>query len=376
MFIVFVIVIGFLILLLFVAPKYFNEQQKVIERPQQSKPTILNDLFDEQRINKPIITFRGQGNEIQMTFLQHLKERFDVISIGECYGFRCLNFETEQGPPVIVRSLKPFIHIDNTQYENLQNYVNIVAWDNLINSPSTDRLRSLQDKWTNIRQGIDRERYEKKEVIDTHIAKIEQQLNQEKPKEEIKFKTLKDHILKLQDAIYLDKNERESFDELKQKDLRIFEDHLQQLLEDEKNNKRKVELQLLKQIEERFTTMQSSLMSNNNQYKDKTNKTLQNISLQMSELRITLENETQVREESQNSLVEQIDSQINAFQDVISIERQVREETQKKIFNMIEDIHSRIQTELRTEKIQRETTVDQLLKVLEDTCIRIDEQFN
>ncbi|CAD8172487.1 unnamed protein product [Paramecium octaurelia] len=122
-------------------------------------------------------------------------------------------------------------------------------------SPQTDRLKVLTEKWSNLKQGLDKEKNDKKELVEQHIQRIESLLNQERPKEEQKFKTLKDHLLKLQDQVYQEKNDRELFDELKQKDLRNFEEQLTQQVEDEKSNKRKLELQLLKQIEERFNSL-------------------------------------------------------------------------------------------------------------------------
>jgi len=50
-----------------------------------------------------------------------------------------------------------------------------------------------------LKQGLDKEKVEKKELIDQHIQRIEAILNQEKPKEELRFKTLKDHLLKTSD---------------------------------------------------------------------------------------------------------------------------------------------------------------------------------
>ena len=50
---------------------------------------------------------------------------------------------------------------------------------------------------------------EKKEVLEERVDNIEKFLANEKPKDENRFKVLKDQVLKLQDFVISDKHERE-----------------------------------------------------------------------------------------------------------------------------------------------------------------------
>ncbi|CAD8186906.1 unnamed protein product [Paramecium pentaurelia] len=242
-------------------------------------------------------------------------------------------------------------------------------------SPSFQKMQALADKWTQLKAGIDRDKFEKKEIIDASLQKIDSLLNYDKIKDEDRFKVLKEQILKLSDQINNEKFGKEH-NVRYQEQLQQFEELINKQLDDEKNNKRRVEMQLLKQIEDRFETVHGMLEKNNSIYYDKLNRQIGDVSNQLKDLRYTIENEQQTRSDSQAHLIEQMDLELNKFQEMMSIERTVREETEKKIYSMIEEVHQKIQTEIQAERQQKEKSHESILRLLEQTCIKIDESFN
>ncbi|CAD8081945.1 unnamed protein product [Paramecium sonneborni] len=251
--------------------------------------------------------------------------------------------------------------------------VNYLSQD--LDSPSRQRIKLLSDKWNHIQNGIDKDKLEKREVLEERIKIIEDVLSQEKPKDEQRFKVLKDQVLKLQDNAHNQKSEREAFDDKKEKDFRILSDNVALSFEQEKNARGIAETKLQKQIDERFAQITLTITRNTHQYEDRSQAKIAEVLQQVQVVKNQLDQERQSREESAESLTEQIDSEINKFSDQLLIEKKVREETQGKIFRMIEDVHGKLQQDINFERREREATTEALLKLLEDACIKIDKNF-
>ncbi|CAD8186653.1 unnamed protein product [Paramecium pentaurelia] len=242
-------------------------------------------------------------------------------------------------------------------------------------SPSFQKMQALADRWNQLKTGIDKGRFEKKEIIETSILKIDNLLSYDKMNDDEKFKTIKEQLFKITEQINNERFGKEHYQRY-QEQLHIFEEQINKQMDEEKNNKRRVEIQLLKQIEDRFETVQSMLEKNNSIYYDKLNRQIGDIANQLSNLKFTIENEQQNRAESQTHLIEQMDQELNKFQEMMTIEKSVREETEKKIFSMIEDVHQKIQNEIINERISKERSQESILRLLESTCLKIDESFN
>ncbi|CAD8099842.1 unnamed protein product [Paramecium sonneborni] len=242
-------------------------------------------------------------------------------------------------------------------------------------SPSFQKIQDLADRWKLIRTGIDKGRFEKKEIIDTSILKIDNLLNYDKINDDEKFKTIKEQLYKLTEQINDEKFGKEYYVRY-QEQLLLFEEQINKQMDEEKNSKRRVEIQLLKQIEDRFETVQGMLEKNNSVYQDKLNRQIGDIGNQLRDLRFTIENEQQNRSESQTHLIEQMDLELNKFQEMLKVEKTVREETENKIFSMIEEVHQKIQSEIIDERIFKEKSQESILRLLESTCMKIDESFN
>ncbi|CAK90467.1 unnamed protein product (macronuclear) [Paramecium tetraurelia] len=242
-------------------------------------------------------------------------------------------------------------------------------------SPSFQKMQALADRWNQLKTGIDKGKFEKKEILETSIFKIDNLLSYDKINDDEKFKTIKEQLFKITEQVNNERFGKEHYLRY-QEQLLLFEEQINKQMDEEKNNKRRVELQLLKQIEDRFETVQSMLGKNNSLYQDKLNRQIGDIANQLSNLKFTIENEQQNRVESQTHLIEQMDLELNKFQEMMTIEKSVREETEQKIFSMIEDVHQKIQNEIINERISKERSQESILRLLESTCLKIDESFN
>jgi hypothetical protein len=49
-------------------------------------------------------------------------------------------------------------------------------------------MQALADKWNNVKNGLDRDKFEKREIVDASIQKIDSLLSYDKIKDEEKFK--------------------------------------------------------------------------------------------------------------------------------------------------------------------------------------------
>ncbi|CAK71791.1 unnamed protein product (macronuclear) [Paramecium tetraurelia] len=251
--------------------------------------------------------------------------------------------------------------------------INYLSQD--LDSPSRQRIKLLSDKWNHIQNGIDKDKVEKREVLEERIKIIEDVLASEKPKDEQKFKVIKDSVLKLQDQAHNQKSEREAFDDKKEKDFRTLSDNIALSFEQERNIRGQGETKLQKQIDERFAQITLTITRNTHQYEDRSQAKISEVLQQIQVVKNQLDQERRSREESAESLSEQIDSEINKFSDQLLVEKKVREETQGKIFRMIEDVHGKLQQDINFERREREATTEALLKLLEDACIKIDKNF-
>lgn len=54
----------------------------------------------------------------------------------------------------------------------------------VIDSPNRVRIKLLSDKWQNIQQNIDREKQDRRDILEDRLRGIEEKINSERPNDE------------------------------------------------------------------------------------------------------------------------------------------------------------------------------------------------
>jgi hypothetical protein len=71
-------------------------------------------------------------------------------------------------------------NIKTKQLDNQFQKKSITALD----SPNRQRIRLLADKWTHITHNIDKEKVERKDVLEDRLHELEERINKERPNDE------------------------------------------------------------------------------------------------------------------------------------------------------------------------------------------------
>lgn len=67
----------------------------------------------------------------------------------------------------------------------------------------------MSEKWQNIQENIDREKIERRDILEDRLRGIEESINAQRPNDEQRFKVLKDQALKLHNTLEEESASRE-----------------------------------------------------------------------------------------------------------------------------------------------------------------------
>ncbi|KRX11182.1 hypothetical protein PPERSA_10114 [Pseudocohnilembus persalinus] len=195
-------------------------------------------------------------------------------------------------------------------------------------SPTQQKIVELSNKWNNVSNSIDKERFNKRLQVEQKLKILSDNLLQVKPEEEEKFQ-----------------------------------------------GKKTSESNILININEKFDNISQTLSRNNRQYVEDIN-TLQNqVNTQQNDVESLIAVETQNRLNGAEKLQQIIQADLEEFSIQFQEERRARDETQNKIMRMVEDVNITLQQELRCEKKERQKAHEAMIQLLEETCEKLDTQF-
>eukprot|EP00708_Paratrimastix_pyriformis_P004795 GAFH01003726.1.p1 GENE.GAFH01003726.1~~GAFH01003726.1.p1 ORF type:complete len:268 (-),score=98.60 GAFH01003726.1:92-871(-) len=239
-------------------------------------------------------------------------------------------------------------------------------------TPSNIRIVELQKKLSGLQKGLEEGKQSFYEQVEGRLRALDERITRAQSGEDIRWRCMKDQVVKLQEALAAEKLARELLDEKKTKELKLLESSISLDLSVEKQARKDSEARITRQIDERCFQLRLELAREKKTREESEEKHTKEMVEEIQRLTEALESERHQREEKGEIIVRRMTDEMQALRAFLDEEKKARGEAIGALYQKIDEMGAQMSAATQTERRDREATEETLLKLLEETCNRVE----
>lgn len=229
-----------------------------------------------------------------------------------------------------------------------------------------EKFKKLSDKIAQI-SSKSKDQPNKSSRLDMKVENLEGIYKTSVETFEMKFTTLKEHIMKLKSTLEDEKNSKDDLKKIYMNEFRDLESRVRSQIEEQRDQMKINVENIFKKIESTILSVEKNTKIKNDEIKISILKLREQIETDFPELKSRLENQNLQSDKTFDNLVQEMNFEFNRINEIISEENKKSDEGFDKFSNSLSKVMGKVREEFTGEKKQREIFEENIFKLLKDT---------